>query len=124
VGCARRALTVTRGELDGRAVGVTAAVALDPDDTGWSALRTVGACVTGCGDGVVCDVVVTGSGRIWGSGSGLGVICANAGEATASAALTTTTAHSAVAVPPSRCVDSRSVLTSGRRPFLLAPLRP
>jgi hypothetical protein len=102
---------------------VTVAGRLGADDTGCGTIRTAGARVTRCDDGVVCDVVVTGSGRTCGSGSGLGVICANAGEATASAALTTTTAHSAAAVPPSRFVDSRSVLTSGR-PFLLAPLRP
>jgi hypothetical protein len=83
---------------------VTVAGRLGADDAGRGALRTTGARVTGCGDGVVCDVVVTGSGRTWGSGSGLGVSWANPGEATASAALRTTTAASAARVRPSRAV--------------------
>jgi hypothetical protein len=53
VGCARRALTATRGELDCGAVVVTVAGRLSADDTGCGAIRTAGAWVTRCDDGVV-----------------------------------------------------------------------
>jgi hypothetical protein len=98
-GCTGLALTVTRGELDRGAVAVTAGAWLDPDDAGCGALRTAGVCVAGGCDGVVFDCVVTGSGRICGSGSGLGVVWPNAGVANA---LATTTAPSAAVVRPNR----------------------
>jgi len=99
--------------LDRGAVSLTAEARLDPDDAGCGALRTAGVCVAGRCDRVVVDDVVTGSGRTCGSGSGLGVVCANADGATASTALTTAATPSAAAVRPTRVVDA-PVITSVR----------